>query len=43
VTDLIWAFAQWLAGAPGRPLGCVAFVVVIGFFGGYLSRRNRRR
>jgi hypothetical protein len=42
VSDLLWGFAQWLGASPGRVGGCVLACVVVGFFGGFWTKRRRR-
>ena len=40
--NVVWAFVQWLAAEPSRPLGCFCLACVVGLFGGYAARRRRR-
>jgi hypothetical protein len=40
--NAVWAFVEWLAAEPSRPLGLFCLVCVVGVFGGYFTRRRRR-
>jgi hypothetical protein len=43
MTDALWTLAQWFAAAPSRIGGCLLLCIVVGVFGGYATRKRRKR